>query len=87
LIFQDEADRTQYFRLDATDVNIGEYDYGVTLSNITGQQTGTVGSVKSTESVNYDDFHNFLLRLESARVLTNKEFLDKKTTDNSENLV
>ena len=36
--------------------------------------------MKSTESIHYDDFHNFLTRLESARVFTYQEFLDKKAS-------
>lgn len=35
LIFQDEAEKTRYFRLDETDASIGEYDHGVVISDIT----------------------------------------------------
>ncbi|MFZ2255765.1 MAG: hypothetical protein WAW59_02510 [Patescibacteria group bacterium] len=37
LIFQDESEKTRYFRIDETDASIGEYEHGVIVSDITGK--------------------------------------------------
>lgn len=60
LVFRDESDRARYFRLDATDISVGDYDYGVTISDITGKEEGTIGKPKSKDNLSYDDVYKFL---------------------------
>jgi hypothetical protein len=84
LVFLDEAWKTQYFKLDATDVHIWDYEYGVTFSNITWKQPGTVGWVKSTDNIDYNQLFDFLSKTKSGTVWTAQEFASKKTSDSSD---
>ena len=84
LVFQDEAGKTQYFNLDATDIDIGEYDFWVTFSNISGSKEWTIGWVKSTEDINYDTLYGFLSQIKSGHVFTASEFAAKKSVDPSD---
>jgi hypothetical protein len=76
LIFQDESDKIRYFRIDATDVSTNDgYDHGITMSDITGKEDGTIGNKKTTDTINYDDFYKFLSRTSSGRVITSNELV------------
>lgn len=87
LVFRDESDRARYFRLDAVDMDVGDYDYGVSLADITGKEDGTIGSVKSKDSLNYDEIYGFLSRLPSGRVFTAQEFESMRTTNKGEDKI
>ncbi len=84
LIFTDEAEKTRYFRIDETDASIGEYDHGVIVSDITGRESNTIGSVKNQSSLNYDTFYEFLQRISSGRVVSIAELDSLKTTEKND---
>ncbi|NRH20659.1 hypothetical protein HOO68_01300 [Candidatus Gracilibacteria bacterium] len=84
LVFRDESDRARYFRLDATDISVGDYDYGVTISDITGKEEGTIGKPKSKDNLSYDDVYKFLNGLNSGRVITANELNQQRTINKSE---
>ncbi len=76
LIFQDESDKIRYFRIDATDVSIDDwYEQGVTMLDITGKEDGTIGNIKDTDTISYDDLYKFLSRTSSGRVITSQELI------------
>ncbi len=87
LIFQDESDTMRYFRIDATDVSLdGWYQQGVTITDITGKEDGTIGNAKSRDTINYDDFYKFLSRISSGRVVTLQELTSLQTKDKKDGI-
>lgn len=85
-IFTDEADRIRYFQINETDTSIGEYEQGVSISDITGKEPNSIWEVKDTNNVTYDDFYHFLLSIDQWRVLTHEELQIIKTQDKNDNI-
>lgn len=54
------------------------------MLDITGKEDGTIGNIKDTDTISYDDLYKFLSRTSSGRVITSQELTSLQTKNKTD---